>query len=795
MNTTATTTASTGPASTSSASSASSAAPARLLGSRTIESDSGFRIDMEFSTAMARGLGVVYVTDGAVQTTIDRMTGLPTIRIVGATETRAIPVSELELSGTHVILEASGLGAGRTYNVYMADGVLRDAAQLGYSGITVPGTVSFLVPDRSADKTGPAIDAISFSGTTLDAGHDLVATITFSEAVRETGLLDALYASDADLSGLASSDGGKTWTVTLSLADDVEGPGMGVFGVNLAGVRDLAGNAGAGFDLQPAYALNMANSFLYVYDDGQDPADGLISDDNARSVGGVFFGDFPHPEQSFELSIGGLPIDNNGIQFYSLGGALFWAYDGEEYWTEGSYEIVARATRANGEVLAMTRHVTVDGTGPLATGWPGAGDAPPPFDVAGALVIEFDEAVYLNDEAPRIEVHTRIGDAWPFTTYIPISELNLSPDRKTLTIPADQHRLMTNANVMLFLYDVADMAGNALRSEGLSFDTVGLDTVAPVPVDVYAEGYSAGALTTGESVRFTISFNEPVTLFGDSERYVTMSNGGRAVLEGADMDWKALHFRYTVQAGDADQDYIGVADLGGLTNQLKDAHGNVLSDAYIDFGALYLSGYGSFHVDQTAPAALPLPVLAAGSDTGIIGDAITRVSRPAIQGTGAEPGARIHIELDGRTLEDYVVAGYDGKWTWTASSDLDIGLHALKFWQEDRAGLLGAKTALGLSIEGVLSALLVVANGGGVSTLASSTTVVAAPDGGATGDGALAGPAAGAVTGSSGGAEHALSFPTGYSGPSTFGPLPGSIQDLPGGVTIVGAPYLDLAGV
>lgn len=721
MNTTTTTAGTASPSSNlRTASASSAAAAAKLLGSKATETDSGFQIDMEFSTAMARGQGVVYVTDGAVQTVIDRMTGKPGIRIVGATETLAIPVSQLQLSGNHVILEASGLSAGRSYNVYMADGVL-----LGYTGITVPGTVGFAPPDRSADKTGPTLASISFDGSTLDAGHDLVATIRFDEAVRESGLLDAIYASDAELSGLASSDGGKTWTVTLSLPDGVEEPGLGVFGVNLGSVRDLAGNAGTGFEPLPAYAINMASSFLYVYDDGQDPTDGLISDTNSRSVGGVFFGDFPDPEQSFELSIGGIQIGNAGIQFHKLGGALYWVYDGEEYWTEGVHDIVVRATRAGGEILVMNKQVTVDGTGPLVTVSPASsapGQAPPDFDVAKTLVIEFDEAVYFDDEAPRIEVRTQVGNADPFTTYIPVSELNLSADRKTLTIPADQHRLMTNANVMLFLYDVADMAGNALTTEGLSFNTVGLDTVAPMAVDVWAQGYSAGTLSTGDSVRFTIRFNESVTLFGDQERYVTMSNGGRAVLEGASMDWQELSFRYTVQAGDADEDYLGVGDLGGLANQLKDAHGNVLTDAYVDFGSLYLSGYGSFHVDQTAPGALPLPVMAAGSDTGIIGDYITRIARPVIQGTGAEPNARIHIEIDGQEVASSVRAGYDGKWTWTPTSDLSVGAHALKFWQEDGAGLSGNKTTLGVSIEGVLAPLLVVSGGFGSSTASSVTS-------------------------------------------------------------------------
>lgn len=710
------------------------ASAAKLLSSKGTETDSGFQIDMEFSTAMARGQGVVYVTDGAVQTVIDRMTGKQAIRIVGASETLAVPVSQLQLSGNHVILEASGLSAGRTYHVYMADGVLLDAALLAYTGITVPGTVSFAPPDRSADTAAPALEGISFDGSTLDAAHDLVATLRFSEAVRESGLLDAIYASDADLSGLASSDGGKTWTVTLSLPDGIEEPALGVFGVNMGNVRDLAGNAGAGFEPLPAYAVNMASSFLYVYDDGQDPTDGLISDANSRSVGGVFFGDFADLEQNFELSIGGVPIGNADIQFHQLGGALYWVYDGEEYWTEGVHDIVVRATKAGGEILVMNKQVTVDGTGPLVTVSPASAppdQLPPDFDVAGTLVIEFDEAVYFNDESPRIEVHTRVGEAYPVTTYIPVSELNLSPDRKILTIPADQHRLMTNANVMLFLYDVADMAGNSLRSEGLSFNTVGLDTAAPVAVDAWAQGYSAGTLGTGDSVRFTIRFNESVTLFGDQERYVTMSNGGRAVLEGASADWQELSFRYTVQAGDADENYLGIGDLGGLAKQLKDAHGNVLTDAYIDFGALYLSGYGSFHVDQTAPGALALPVIAAGSDSGIIGDAITRIARPLIQGTGAEANARIHIEIDGQEVESYVRAGYDGKWSWMPSADLAVGAHTLKFWQEDDAGLAGAKTALGVSIEGILAPLLVVAGGLGLST-ASSVTSSPATDGGVT---------------------------------------------------------------
>ena len=54
-------------------------------------------ITLDFSTDMAAGSGSVIITDGAIQTVIARVTGEPTLRVVGATDTHTISASTLVL--------------------------------------------------------------------------------------------------------------------------------------------------------------------------------------------------------------------------------------------------------------------------------------------------------------------------------------------------------------------------------------------------------------------------------------------------------------------------------------------------------------------------------------------------------------------------------------------------------------------------------------------------------------------------------------------------------------------------
>ncbi|OON64486.1 hypothetical protein B0920_14510 [Massilia sp. KIM] len=884
------------------------AAPVKLTATSASMSGATVTVDLEFSTAMKKGAGFIYITDGAVQTVIDRVTGLPGIRIVGATETRKIPVADAVVSGNHVLVSAAGLGAGQ-YSVFMDEGVLTSSSLRSFAGLTKPGAAALTVTDpgpavlsmvlgdsvvaadapvqltitfsepvdvlpgsaltaqnasvdgfvkvgdgtvwtawistsglaasvgnqvtldlsqvRDAkgnagagtaqslayviddgqaptatielsdaelvwgetgtivvrfsepvpslsldafsapyaklsdlasadggktwtlkitpagagldfddlqvgldmskvidtaghsgsgitlspaygvdtrdtlDTIGPELVSVSFDGSVLDASHDLVATIVFSEAVQEDGLYGAIRADHAILSDLASSDGGKTWTVKLSLADAGQEPVIGEFGVSLYHVLDLAGNNGPEtLDKLPSYAVNTLSAFMEISDyEGIDPDDGLLTDDWGRSFDGVFLGDFSDPQDGFLLTVDGEAIDNGEIGFHVLDGVLYWQYNGEESWTAGTHTVVATARQTNGSEASITRTVEVDGSHPTIVATASAGGTDP-FDIGEDLVIRFSEAVYFPYSNPKIWVSAQVNGVTS-SSQIAILPSYLSSDRTTLSIPASAHHLPSGASVTLSLSSMEDLAGNALSDNSFSFATVGavVDNAAPVALEAWLEGYSVGPKKSGDTVAFTIGFDEAVSLFGTGPRYVNMNNGGKAYYHAASADFKELEFRYTVDAGDGNIDALGIADLGSLVGQLKDAHDNVLSDAHVDFGPLILSGYGSIEIDVLAPARLDTPTLALASDTGSAGDYQTSDDTPTLKGGNAEPGARILIELDGAGVDAWIEADDAGDWDWTPDAALAPGVHTLVVRQSDAAGNLSAPRSLSLTIE------------------------------------------------------------------------------------------------
>lgn len=598
--------------------------------------------------------------------------------------------------------------------------VIDGAGQAG-SGSTL--SPAYAVDTRTgADTEGPTLESISFDGDVLDVSHDLVATIRFSEAVQAEGLIDALDADDASLSGLASSDGGRTWTVTLKLATpDVE-PKIGSFGVRLDQVRDLAGNAGSGYDPAVAYAVNTSSSFLFLYDDGQSETDGIVSAESGRFFGGILLGDFPDPETSFELMIGAEQIHNSEIAFHKLGGLLYWYYAGEGSWTEGSHEIVAKAVKADGAVVELSKQVQADATAPLIVESPASGTAPPPFDIADSLVIQFSEAVYFTDAEPVLRASITMGGE-TYSITVPVYPEYLSGDRKTLTIPADAHRFVSGASIALTLPTTEDVAGNLLMTDSFSFTTTGTvaDTAAPVALGASLETHDGIPVNVGDTVVFTIRFNEAVTLFGDTARYVNLNNGAKASMVGASVDWTELTFHYFVAAEDADIDQLGVRDLGTLVNQLKDAAGNILDTAAVDFGSLYHDVRGYLAVDQTA-AMLAQPTIAIASDSGDTGDYTTRFNQPSFEGAGAEAGATILIKVGAATVADNVVADDAGNWTWTPSAAIVEGAHTLSVQQRDRAGNVSEVRTVDMRIEAFSAPQLDASSDTGVSASDGITT-------------------------------------------------------------------------
>lgn len=117
---------------------------------------------------------------------------------------------------------------------------------LNFSGITVDSN------NYAIDTERPTATVV-VAKKSLSAGETSLVTITFSEAV--TGFTGAnLTIMNSTLWGISSSNGGITWTATLTPVSGVS-HANNVIVLNMTGVFDLAGNAGSGIVSSNYYAV------------------------------------------------------------------------------------------------------------------------------------------------------------------------------------------------------------------------------------------------------------------------------------------------------------------------------------------------------------------------------------------------------------------------------------------------------------------------------------------------------------------------------------------------------------
>ncbi|MBK5509604.1 Ig-like domain-containing protein [Pseudomonas sp. TH15] len=88
----------------------------------------------------------------------------------------------------------------------------------------------------------------------LGVGQNSLVTFAFNEVVRGFDLSD-INAANGTLSNLASNDGGKTWTATLTPTSNLSN-GSNAISLNMAGISDGSGNAGSGTSQSNNFAIN-----------------------------------------------------------------------------------------------------------------------------------------------------------------------------------------------------------------------------------------------------------------------------------------------------------------------------------------------------------------------------------------------------------------------------------------------------------------------------------------------------------------------------------------------------------
>ncbi|XVN13789.1 Ig-like domain-containing protein [Pseudomonas corrugata] len=118
----------------------------------------------------------------------------------------------------------------------------------GNSGVDVVNSNNYAV-----DTVRPGA-TIVVGDTNLGIGETTTVTISFTEAVTGFDLSD-LSVANGVLSNLASSDGGLTWTATLTPTAGVNDT-TNLILLDASTVQDIAGNAGAGIAISSNYVLD-----------------------------------------------------------------------------------------------------------------------------------------------------------------------------------------------------------------------------------------------------------------------------------------------------------------------------------------------------------------------------------------------------------------------------------------------------------------------------------------------------------------------------------------------------------
>ncbi|MBC3832165.1 DUF4347 domain-containing protein [Undibacterium amnicola] len=159
---------------------------------------------------------------------------------------------------------ASIAGSGKIYTVVLnnvaGDGNLRlDLKSSGTNIVDMQGnTISTGFTNGSTiavDRIAPTLaNPIEISDTVLKIGDASTMTINFTEAVVNLDASDFNFSSGS-LSNFVSSNGGLTWTATVTPNSNVNAASNSIT-LNHAGFNDLAGNAGSGSTTSSSFAID-----------------------------------------------------------------------------------------------------------------------------------------------------------------------------------------------------------------------------------------------------------------------------------------------------------------------------------------------------------------------------------------------------------------------------------------------------------------------------------------------------------------------------------------------------------
>ncbi len=403
----------------------------------------------------------------------------------------------------------------------------------------------------TTDSANYAIDTVRptativVADTNLAAGETSVVTITFSEAVSGFTAAD-LTVANGTLSGLSSSDGGITWTATLTPTTSVTDT-TNLITLDNTGVNDLSGNAGTGTTDSNNYAIDTLR-----------PTATIVVADTALKIGETSLVTITFSEAVSGFTNADLSIANGTLSAVS-------SADGGITWT-ATFTPTSSITDAT-NLITLNNSGVADLSGNAGTGTTDSNNYAIDTVRPTATVVFAQNTLKIGDTSlvtiTFSEAVSGFTNADLTIANGTLTAVSSADGGITWTATFTPSANITDATNLVTLDNtgVADLAGNA-GSGTTDSNNYSIDTQRPTATIVIADP----ALSAGETSLVTITFSEAISGFSNAD--LTVPNGTLTAVSSADggITWTAT-FTPTVGVNDTSNIITlantGIADLAG----------------------------------------------------------------------------------------------------------------------------------------------------------------------------------------------------------------------------------------
>ncbi|KEZ28129.1 glycosyl hydrolase, partial [Pseudomonas amygdali pv. tabaci str. 6605] len=455
----------------------------------------------------------------------------------------------------------------------------------------------------------------------LAVGETSLVTITFSEAV--SGFTNAdLNIANGTLSAVSSSDGGITWTATLTPTAGITSASNSVT-LNNGGVTDLAGNAGSGLTLSNNYAIDQTR-----------PTASIVIADNALSAGETSLVTITFSEAVSGFDNSDLNVPNGTLSTVN-------SNDGGITWT-ATFTPNANVNASTGQISLNSAGVT-DLAGNAGSGIISSASFTVDTTRPSATIVVADNALSAGETTlvtfTFSQAVSGFSNADLSVANGTLSAVSSSDGGITWTATFTPNANVTDAGNLITLDNTGvTNASGSTGSGTTASNNYTIDTQRPTATIVVTDSL----LAIGETSRVTITFSEAVSGFSNAD--LTVANGTLSAVSSNDggITWTAT---LTPNANAASNSNVVTLDNGGVT----DLAGNAGS------GTTQSNSYAVDQVRPTASIVIADSTLSAGETSQV-----TITFSEAVNGF-----SNADLTAANGTLS--AVSSNDGGITWTAT--------------------------------------------------------------------------------------------------------------------------------